>query len=458
MKKNIACVLAFALLITVVIVFGFSHAEQQYQLAAENAQQVAEAEETPAEKAPVKTVQIKPVREFYEYEIATVNDFVVVNDEDVRITGFTEKADSELVITGENSTVQIATDAGVFPCEVSVVKVKKFRPAVSVCRVVAEMPVEDQKEVFNPTIEYADGTVTVLSPDEFTMSLETGEDAFAADYNRYEIDYHGLTCKGVIEGLKEPYIQSDEFPLQYKDWTTTIKITLEKEFGSDCFIAHIITSDPKALKTTYSESGWGSHSQMSQVMKYRDAIFMTNADWTDKKFAKDVSIVRNGEIVNQREEDGGFYQTLGMDTDGHLYRVTGEVADEIEKNNLYTTWTFRQGFLIENGIELDISQEDLSLEVNKNPRTFIGEVLRDDGLLEYYIIVADGRRLNSSGLTFSEEIAIMLGKNCWIAYNFDGGGTSEMMFDGKILNIPSDGQERSSSDFLYIERGYNPAA
>lgn len=34
--------------------------------------------------------------------------------------------------------------------------------------------------------------------------------------------------------------------------------------------------------------------------------------------------------------------------------------------------------------------------------------------------------------------------------NLDGGGSSTMLFEGKLLNSPSDGKERNDADFLYI--------
>ena len=80
----------------------------------------------------------------------------------------------------------------------------------------------------------------------------------------------------------------------------------------------------------------------------------------------------------------------------------------------------------------------------------MGEVPRDDDLLEYIIIVADGRSEISRGLSYDEMAEILYEKGCNIGYNLDGGGSSEMVFDGKILNIPSDGHERWDHDFIYI--------
>ena len=44
----------------------------------------------------------------------------------------------------------------------------------------------------------------------------------------------------------------------------------------------------------------------------------------------------------------------------------------------------------------------------------------------------------------------MLSLNCETAYNMDGGGSSTFYFNGKILNTPSNGDERPVSDIVYI--------
>ena len=58
--------------------------------------------------------------------------------------------------------------------------------------------------------------------------------------------------------------------------------------------------------------------------------------------------------------------------------------------------------------------------------------MRDDDKLEYYLVVVDGRRIDSKGFCHDDESEFLFEKGCYIAYNLDGGGSSEMMFDGKI--------------------------
>lgn len=75
------------------------------------------------------------------------------------------------------------------------------------------------------------------------------------------------------------------------------------------------------------------------------------------------------------------------------------------------------------------------------PRTAIG--VKKDGTV--ILLVVDGRSSSSAGMSLHELADYMVKLGAWQALNFDGGGSSEMVLDGKILNNPSDGRERAVS-------------
>ena len=105
--------------------------------------------------------------------------------------------------------------------------------------------------------------------------------------------------------------------------------------------------------------------------------------------------------------------------------------------------------LVENGeITVDSSSE-VSRSMNSNPRTAIGQV----SALHYIIIVSDGRTSSSAGLSLLELAQVFKDRGCTVAYNLDGGGSSTMYFNGKVVNNPTDGKkmrEREVSDIVYI--------
>jgi len=55
-----------------------------------------------------------------------------------------------------------------------------------------------------------------------------------------------------------------------------------------------------------------------------------------------------------------------------------------------------------------------------------------------YFVAVDGRYSGSDGLTMNELAQVMQGIHCWDAMNLDGGGSTLLYANNKILNRPSD--------------------
>ena len=82
------------------------------------------------------------------------------------------------------------------------------------------------------------------------------------------------------------------------------------------------------------------------------------------------------------------------------------------------------------------------------PRTGIG--VKADGTV--ILMVVDGRSQYSAGMTLKEFAQYLKRFGAVSAVNLDGGGSSEMVLDGRIMNRPSDGVERPVSIGLGIFR------
>ncbi|WP_425058615.1 hypothetical protein SCACP_32730 [Sporomusa carbonis] len=101
-----------------------------------------------------------------------------------------------------------------------------------------------------------------------------------------------------------------------------------------------------------------------------------------------------------------------------------------------------------NSVFLTTKVEEFGSDVagGRAPRTAIG--LKADG--HVLAVVVDGRQDNSIGMTLLELALFMQELGAQDAMNLDGGGSSEMMVKGKIVNKPSDGRERRLGDALAI--------
>lgn len=88
-------------------------------------------------------------------------------------------------------------------------------------------------------------------------------------------------------------------------------------------------------------------------------------------------------------------------------------------------------YLLKEGeIFIDTASEKLNAIAGRNPRTAIGYT-KDNSLI---MVTVDGRKEGSSGVTLAELAKIMSDLGCYEAINLDGGSSTVMYADGKILS------------------------
>ena len=87
----------------------------------------------------------------------------------------------------------------------------------------------------------------------------------------------------------------------------------------------------------------------------------------------------------------------------------------------------------------------------RHPRTAIG-YSRDGRTL--WLLVVDGRTTASVGMTLVELADVMKKLGAWQAMNFDGGGSTTMVIDGTVVNVPSDptGEREVGNALLVVQR------
>jgi exopolysaccharide biosynthesis protein len=83
----------------------------------------------------------------------------------------------------------------------------------------------------------------------------------------------------------------------------------------------------------------------------------------------------------------------------------------------------------------------------KHPRTAVAKLT--DG--KFLMITVDGRSESSGGISLTDLAAYLLELGAIDAMNLDGGGSSTMFLDGKVVNHPSDKEgERKVSDAILV--------
>lgn len=153
-------------------------------------------------------------------------------------------------------------------------------------------------------------------------------------------------------------------------------------------------------------------------------------------------VIRNG--VLYRDSWAADLEVMVLFRDGTMKNYASEKefdAEAVMAAGAWQGWCFGPSLLDENG-ELYESYE----RTNHDPRTVFGMI--EPG--HYLLITIDGRQGSySEGTTYRETAELCRALGCKVAYNLDGGKTSQMTFGGQIANQPYEGG-RKVSDMIYI--------
>lgn len=235
----------------------------------------------------------------------------------------------------------------------------------------------------------------------------------------------------------------------YEDEEISIILTEYREEDTTIYVADIQLSSPEYLKTAFAKNSYGKNvtEKTSEIAAEENAILAINGDYYGAQ--EKGYVLRNGNLYRDEAEEG--QEDLVIYQDGAFGIISEEeiTAAELMEQGAQEILSFGPA-LIQEG-EISVTEDD---EVGKamasNPRTAIGMI--DD--LHYVFVVSDGRTEESEGLSLLELAEFMDGLGVETAYNLDGGGSSTMYFNGRIINNPTTSgrsvKERSVSDIVYI--------
>jgi len=230
-----------------------------------------------------------------------------------------------------------------------------------------------------------------------------------------------------------------------------IKITIEtvQKYNSTIYIADIQVSDASYLKTAFANDTYGRNIKdtTSDIASANNAILAVNGDYYG--FRDSGYVLRNGVLYRSIARKTGDDGALVINAAGD-FSVIHE--SQVSANSLSADISQILSFgpsLIENGQITVSSSSEVSQSMSSNPRTAVGQI----SSLHYVVIVSDGRTSASTGLSLLELAQEFKDRGCTTAYNLDGGGSSTMYFNGKVINNPTDGKttgEREVSDIVYF--------
>ena len=239
----------------------------------------------------------------------------------------------------------------------------------------------------------------------------------------------------------------------YNNGEVSIEIRYMRTLYTDVYIADITLRDPSYLRTALAEGAFGRNltDRTSTIAEQNDAILAINGDYYG--FRDTGYVLRNGYLYRSvpakdpQQEDLVFYE----DGSVGIVRETDVTAEELWEKGAEDIFSFGPGLVIDGEICVEKGEEVKRAQVT-NPRTAFGVI----SPLHFLFVVSDGRTNESVGLSLLELAGLMKDLGCETAYNLDGGGSSTMWFNGRVLNKPTTFgdtiAERKISDIVYISK------
>ncbi len=220
----------------------------------------------------------------------------------------------------------------------------------------------------------------------------------------------------------------------------------------------LAVKDPTRVKVAMTQAV-GVHGEDTSTMAEREnAVAAINgggykggASWNSSAQYPSDFVFHGGKVAWQDPDwsDTDKVNVIGLDSSGRLV-VGSHSIQELQKLHVTEAVAFAQHQpLIVNGIGQYAKGEDLS----RNPRTAVAQ-LRDGTIL---LIVLDGRQVGQFGATYY-EVQQMLLKQFNSSQNpmetatiLDGGGSTTMYYNGKVINHPSGSfGERAVATAFYV--------
>ena len=221
----------------------------------------------------------------------------------------------------------------------------------------------------------------------------------------------------------------------YNNGEVSIEIRYMRTLYTDIYIADVVIDDPAYLKTALAEGSFGRN------------LTDTTSSMAEQYVIRNGYLYRSVPAKDPNQEDLVLYENGAVD----IVREADLTAEEIWDSGAEDIFSFGPGLVIDGEISVVEGEEVKRAQVT-NPRTAFGVI----SPLHYLFVVSDGRTDESVGLSLLELANLMKDLGCVTAYNLDGGGSSTMWFNGKVLNHPTTFgdtiAERGISDIVYISK------
>jgi len=212
-------------------------------------------------------------------------------------------------------------------------------------------------------------------------------------------------------------------------------ITIEDIRGRSFRGKVMLIKDPSRVKIASTSTIGDSGERVSDMAKAANAVGAVNAGGFNDPNGKGNGGYPMGVVMHDGQalfddSNGTKQEMVGIDSKGKLIFDTLTV-EQAKANGIKEAINFFPQ-IVKDGKGVVTSADNVKWGVA--PRTAIGQL--SDGTIMF--IVIDGRQIQSLGATLRDLQQIFLEHGAVTAVNLDGGSSTTMFYNGKVINKPSD--------------------
>ena len=245
------------------------------------------------------------------------------------------------------------------------------------------------------------------------------------------------------------FASNETFVGEYKTDRVSVGVSNVRDGDLSYYICDITVKSPSDFHTAFANGKISQRAYTSRIAASVGAGFGVNGDFCG--FHSDGIIIREGGLYRNKKS-GWNLCYLNKYGDLIVCKNNSQDGKKLVGDGVLQSWCFGPT-LVDDYKALTKEQFNtpgLSRSAHE-PRTAIGQI--DE--LHYIILVVDAIRSGSStvggGMTFTELAKTFEGLGCKTAYNLDGGGSTALYLNGKIINELCMGGERQVSDIIYFK-------
>lgn len=274
-------------------------------------------------------------------------------------------------------------------------------------------------------IFYSDNTIKKVMSENYLDEIKEDTDVSSITIGQEEkiTAYTSAYEKEILDHPQDALYKLIQF--KYKDF--------------DCHMIAIY--DPKRVEVSYNKK-LNSGRVLTDILKNSGGILGINGGgYSWNSGYPSGLVVHDGKIIYSSGTNK--FTTAAINEDGVL--IVGNLsASDIKKKNIKEAVSFGPALIV-NGKSANFKGTGGS---GLNPRTVIAQ--RKDGIILFLVVNGYGNRLSwkgRGGVYVTDLITILQRYNVYNAANMDGGSSTTMVINGKLINDPCEPQ-KDGQDFI----------